>query len=276
MTDNTTLPGTGDVVRDKDRTGIKTQIVLLDLNTGGAEALMDGAVPVQGFDAHDASVTKNPVLIGGVASAAAPADVSADGEAVRLWALRNGAQVVNLSAAGALMPGDATTGLRVNPQSSHLRVTVTPTISTSLYAVADQIGGVMTFANAGLANGGKGRIVNAVITSRDTESPVIELWIFQVSPTMVNTDNGVFDITDANLEAGIVQCVIEFVSYNKTASGEVSFGQIRGQPLSPGAAAGYVCGAGATSLYGIMCIRSASTYASTADVVVSLDVRRES
>jgi hypothetical protein len=48
MADNTTLdPGTGgDTIRDKDRAGVKTQVVALDLNPAGAESLMAGAMPV--------------------------------------------------------------------------------------------------------------------------------------------------------------------------------------------------------------------------------------
>jgi hypothetical protein len=49
VADNSTLdPGTGgDVIRDKDRAGIKTQIVGLDLGIGtGTESLMSGVMPV--------------------------------------------------------------------------------------------------------------------------------------------------------------------------------------------------------------------------------------
>ena len=50
MADNTTLnTGTGgDVIRDKDRAGVKTQIVALDLNPAGSETLMGGTMPVSG------------------------------------------------------------------------------------------------------------------------------------------------------------------------------------------------------------------------------------
>jgi hypothetical protein len=40
--------GTGDTIRDKDRAGVKTQIVGLDLNIAGAETLMAGSLPVTG------------------------------------------------------------------------------------------------------------------------------------------------------------------------------------------------------------------------------------
>jgi hypothetical protein len=49
MADNTQVPGgTGDTIRDKDRAGVKTQIVGLDLNIAGAETLMAGSLPVTG------------------------------------------------------------------------------------------------------------------------------------------------------------------------------------------------------------------------------------
>lgn len=71
---------------------------------------------VNGRDAHDAALdaNTNPQLIGGRSSAAAPTDVSGDGDAVRAWYLRNGAATVVLTAAGALIGGDAANGLDVD------------------------------------------------------------------------------------------------------------------------------------------------------------------
>lgn len=69
---------------------------------------------VVGPAAHDAAVSNNPLCIGGVASAAAPTSVNADQDAVRAWFLRNGAQATVITAAGALVGGDATNGLDVD------------------------------------------------------------------------------------------------------------------------------------------------------------------
>lgn len=70
---------------------------------------------VVGSVAHDAVGTgTNPLLVGGYASAAAPTSVSADGDAVRAWYLLNGAQATVVTAAGALIGGDATNGLDVD------------------------------------------------------------------------------------------------------------------------------------------------------------------
>lgn len=65
-----------------------------------------GNYVVEGTAAHDSTSLGNPVVVGARASAAAPADVSADNDRTYLWALRNGAQAVNQTFAGVL----ATTG----------------------------------------------------------------------------------------------------------------------------------------------------------------------
>ena len=69
---------------------------------------------VVGDVAHDAPIAGNPLTIGGVASAAAPTAVTLDQDAVRAWFLLNGAQATVLTAAGALIGGDATNGLDVD------------------------------------------------------------------------------------------------------------------------------------------------------------------
>ena len=67
-----------------------------------------------GQTAHDAAASGNPLRVAGRSSAAAPAAVSADGDAVEAWYLRNGAAMVGLQAAGALVGGDAANGLDVD------------------------------------------------------------------------------------------------------------------------------------------------------------------
>lgn len=76
-------------------------------------------IPVHGNTAHDGVDADKPIKIGGYASAAAPTNVSADADVVNAWHLRNGAYAVNLTAAGALIPGDATTGLFVGGAVAH-------------------------------------------------------------------------------------------------------------------------------------------------------------
>lgn len=82
-------------------TALKTDLSSV-AGTATVTAGVAGALGVGGLAAHDVAVSGNPVLMGAASSAAAPADVTADGEAVRVWALRNGSQVVNIAAGGTL------------------------------------------------------------------------------------------------------------------------------------------------------------------------------
>jgi hypothetical protein len=86
-------------------------------NETGAAVMATNVARIGGFAvvAHDGvGSSAFPLIIGGVARATAPADVSADGDAVQGWFLRNGAQATVLTAAGALIGGDAANGLDVD------------------------------------------------------------------------------------------------------------------------------------------------------------------
>src|SRR3990167_198002 len=93
-----------------------------DTGTGGVGTIY-ALIPV----AHDGVDSGRPLKIGGYAKAAAPADVSADADRVNAWFLRNGAQAAVLTAAGALIGGDASNGLDVDVT----RVTGTVTVDGS-------------------------------------------------------------------------------------------------------------------------------------------------
>ena len=135
MADNVTLnSGTGGAVIATDDDGVAHhQYVKLEFGADNTQTKVDSSNPLpvtvtdsatrdlgkvdiaMGQVAHDAvGTSSDPVLVGGYASAAAPADVSADGDAVRAWRLRNGAAATVITAAGALVGGDATNGLDVD------------------------------------------------------------------------------------------------------------------------------------------------------------------
>lgn len=103
------------------RTALGSTALDLGISTGGSRSLrvaIDSA-QVQSTVAHDAVDSGDPLKVGGYAKAAAPTDVSADADRVNAWFLRNGAQAINITAAGALIPGDATTGLAVGGAVAH-------------------------------------------------------------------------------------------------------------------------------------------------------------
>ncbi len=103
-------------------------------------AATTNTIEVVGDGAHDAAVAGNPVLNAGYASAAAPTDVGADGRAARFWTLRNGAQATVLTAAGALIGGDASNGLDVD-------ITRLPASTNTIEVVGDVAAGVTVAGN---------------------------------------------------------------------------------------------------------------------------------
>lgn len=85
----------------------------LHVNVGALPASTN-TIEIVGDVAHDAAAAGNPVLTGAYASAAAPTDVSADADAVRLWALRSGALAVQPTLAGVLaVAGNGASGTGV-------------------------------------------------------------------------------------------------------------------------------------------------------------------
>lgn len=150
MADNVAITaGSGTSIASDDIGGVQFQRIKLIHGADGTndgdvssanplpvEVISGGDGSVQGVDAHDAAVTADPVLMGGYASAAAPTNVSADGDATRIWLLRNGAQCVNLTAAGTLVAAGGGT------EATALRVTIA-TDSTGVLSVDDN-GGSLT------------------------------------------------------------------------------------------------------------------------------------
>lgn len=113
-------PATNAGVAPVDATnGLSVNVTNASLTVASHAVTNAGTFATQpaGSVAHDAVGTSvNPVLAGGYASAAAPTDVSADGDSVRAWHLRNGAQAVVVTAAGALI-GATSNALDVNIKS---------------------------------------------------------------------------------------------------------------------------------------------------------------
>ena len=135
MADNVVLdPGAGGATIATDDDGVaQHQYVKVEFGADNTQTKVTSAVglPTDTLDraardggkidiamgqvAHDAAAAAiDPVLTGGYASAAAPAAVSLDGDAVQAWHLLNGAAATVITAAGALIGGDAANGLDID------------------------------------------------------------------------------------------------------------------------------------------------------------------
>lgn len=172
---------------DGDYEPLRTSNGLLWMQMGAALPAGTNTIGnVGGPAAHDAASSGNPLLVGGYASAAAPADVSADGDAVRAWLLRNGAQAV------AQVPG--LTGFTS-------AASATRPANTTAYAAGDVVGAsaaTWTFANIGPTGGGKVlitgasfRIDTSAVLSGETS---YRLHLYSVTPPSALADNAAFDL----------------------------------------------------------------------------------
>ena len=144
-----------------DSTGV------LSVDDNGSSLTVDNggtfAVQPAGSVAHDAAGTGvNPVLNGAYASAAAPTDVSADGDAVRLWALRNGALATQPTYSGIpAVSGNGASGTGVQ------RVTIAND-STGVLATVTNVATIGTSVTPGTSAAHLGKAEDAAHASGDT------------------------------------------------------------------------------------------------------------
>lgn len=216
MADNVTLnSGTGGAVVATDDDGVAHhQYVKLEFGADNTQTKVDGSNPLpvtvtdsatrdlgkvdiaMGQAAHDAAAAAlDPVLVGGYASAAAPTDVSADGDAVRAWRLRNGAAATAITAAGALIGGDASNGLDVDVTRSALptgastlaeqqtQTTALGAIQTAVQLIDDTVAtlGTGTYSEATT----KGLVVGAV--RRDADTTLVDTTN-EIGPLQMDTN----------------------------------------------------------------------------------------
>jgi hypothetical protein len=166
----------------------------------------------------------------------------------------------------------STIGQYMIPRWDHLAVVATPTIDTAVYADPDRLGSVVTIANAAISNGRGGLITNPRLVDDAGSNFSIEAHFFKVTPTMANADNGVFDISDANIATALWIGKIDFQSALTSAltSNRITYGTVYGAvaPL------GYVCDSAATSIFMICRARGAYDAAATDDLVFHFDLIR--
>jgi hypothetical protein len=246
------------VATDDIGSGRQAQLMkLLYSADGSATALLVDAngMAHQGSVAEDAALAGNPVRQGGRASTAVPTAMSADGDLVTIWLDRSGAQMVV-------------------PRLDQLLITVTPTIDTAVYAAGDRLGSVMTLTSAAIGNGRTGTLAGALFTDDANSVLDIDVAFFQNTPTLVNADNGVYDITDANLATAVPLGWVNFStanSYSQGSSNRTCIGTWLGGPC----AMPYKCASGDSAIYGIAVARGAYDAAATDDLIFHFTVVRD-
>ena len=136
-----------------------------------------------------------------------------------------------------------------------IRVSQTPTVTNGAYSANDAMGGLLTFANAARASGGSCVIEGFTVVDLSNTQPALELLLFDQTFTNI-ADNGVFDISDADL-ANVIAVVkfADWASYNDHA-------------VTSRFGLGLACKLAGTSLFGQLMTRTAVTLTSTADIIV--------
>lgn len=180
---------------------LKDDGTLVLIGGGGAGA---AATQVQGTTARDSAFVGNPVVVGGVGSAAAPAAVS-EGDAVSAWYLLNGSQVSQLQAAGALIGGDAANGLDVD---------VTRLPSTPLLATSD-----LTATRINTAGAGDTAIV-AAVAGQTTRVHALRLSVAGAVIVQIKTGATVQEVFNFAGNGGSVNLNFNERPYWKTAVNE--------------------------------------------------------
>lgn len=164
---------------------------------------------------------------------------------------------------GSATPLGTATGIPVVVRTDLLRVQVTPTISTSIYAAKDAIGGLMTFANAASSSGGSGVIRSVTIEDNDQERADIDVVFFRATVAGTVTDNAPFDPTDGDLA--------NFVGFVPFGSG---FYSDFNDNCAAFVATDLPYSLSGTDLFGVLVARSTPTYTATTDIVVTVHVER--
>lgn len=165
-----------------------------------------------------------------------------------------------------LLPGDATKGLRVDPRGSSDVIQTSSaglTTATTAYAVGDQLGTQLSFANVVRAAGGTARIDSAFLLDKAGIVYGVDLYLFSQSVTPA-ADNAPFAFSDADMM--FCQGVVEFRAPRFGANNGLSVGL--GLPI--------IVKPSATTLYGCMVTQAAHTFfGSVSDLVVTLGISQD-
>lgn len=145
-------------------------------------------------------------------------------------------------------------------------VSVTPTVDTAAYGTGELMGTKLTFDNALPLATGCGLLRSVIVKDLAGQTGAFDLVLFDSDPTGTTfTDNAAFDVADADLPK--ILCVINFPAASQFAFADSSV-KFLGSLQIP--VRGISVNSPARTLYGALIARAAQTYATAADVTVTL------
>ncbi len=163
----------------------------------------------------------------------------------------------------------ASRALWVDPRPNSIKVIVTPTISTSVYASGDCVGGLQTITAAARQNGGSGVLQSVVLLDKtQAQRAAIDLLVFDDTVTSAG-DNSPVAFSDADMAKCIG--IIRLPNYNDPWPGTPL--NSLAQRLDVGLP--FVCASGASVIYVQAVVRATPTYVATTDLQFAYTIFRD-
>lgn len=161
--------------------------------------------------------------------------------------------------------GTAARGQYVDPRAKVVRLSATPTVSTTpAYTAKDAVGGLMTFTAAARSSGGSCRVEAVQVVDKGQQMKDLDLVLFDRSIT-APTDNAIFAPTDAELSNCVGVVPITAGTYADFSTNSV--GVLNGLGLA--------VVLNGSDLFGVLVARGTPTYTSTSDLVVTLSILQD-
>lgn len=146
----------------------------------------------------------------------------------------------------------ATAPLNVQTKKDQLRTKVNTsslTLASTAYTAGDQVGTLLTVANAARASGGGGRITQVMLLDVNDVIGAYDVVFFDQSVTLSGGDNGVFSISDSDADNLIA--LVQLAGGFDITNNRIAMAQNLSIP--------YVC-VGGTSLYAGLINRFGHTF----------------
>lgn len=140
----------------------------------------------------------------------------------------------------------------------------TPTVTAGVYVANDNVGGLLTFANAARFSGGGGIVKEILIIDDASQSAELELWLWNQTFS-AGADNAVWTPVEAELHNLVtIISTADGTYYTGGATGTVCMVEVARQFNLTG-----------TSLFGRLVTRGTPTYAATDDISVLVHLMQD-
>ena len=258
--------GNGTVIDAAGFSAVGVQVTGTFVGTVHFEGTVDGSnwVAVQGANLNDGSVATSATAAG---LFSIPLAGLSHFRARVAW---TSGTSVTVDAEATIVPAGLTLAdIDINASeeiaitANGITITQTPTVTAGAYSAGDNVGGLLTFANAARVSGGGGIIKDVLLIDDAGQDAETELWLFDTTFT-AGSDNDAWAPTEAQLHTLIT--VVKSTDGSWIAGGTPSVCPIE-------VSRRYDCTG--TSLFGRLVTRGTPTEAATDDITVRITLLQD-